>query len=94
MSVSDGVAPKPGLALVMLAGTLERLTARVGRELDPEASECDAVTDPRLAESLAELVAYAEGCREVIDDPVVFAALEEGQGARSGQSAGLELRRC
>jgi hypothetical protein len=61
--------------LEVLATTLERLTARVTRDLDVDAGEGVPPEDPVWAETIACVAAYARECAEVLDEPRLAAAL-------------------
>jgi alkylhydroperoxidase family enzyme len=61
--------------LEVLAITLERLTARVTRDLDVDAGEGVLPEDPVWAETIARVAAYARECAEVLDEPRLAAVL-------------------
>ena len=61
--------------VTVLATTLERLTARVCRDLDVDASESVLPDDPFWADTISQLVEYSRECAEVLDEPGITAAL-------------------
>lgn len=61
--------------ITSVAEALERLAARVRRDLDVDASEGVPPADPAWAETIAGVVAYARECAEVLNDPAVFSVL-------------------
>lgn len=77
--LSDTV--RPGIAepqaITVLVETLERLGARIDRDLNVEAGEAAAPDDPRWAATLSSFVAFAEECMAVLDDPRVVSALSD-----------------
>ena len=62
--------------VVQLAEALERLTARVERDCNLEASEGAGPADPQWARILDELATVGDECRAVLDHPAVIEALE------------------
>jgi len=64
-------------AVAVLVDALERLGARITRDLNVEASEAAAPEDPRWAATLEGVVSFAERCLGVLDDPRVLSALAE-----------------
>jgi hypothetical protein len=56
---------------VLLATTLERLTARVSRDLDMDAGEGVLPEDPFWADTISKLAEYAHECAEVLNGPQV-----------------------
>jgi hypothetical protein len=61
--------------VALLAVSLERLGARVSRDLDIDAAEGVPPEDPIWAETIAGVAVYARECLAVLDDPRVAAAL-------------------
>lgn len=61
--------------VAVLAVTLERLTARVCRDLDVDAGESVLPDDPFWADTISELAEYARGCAEILDEPQITAVL-------------------
>jgi hypothetical protein len=59
----------------MLAEALDRLGARIHRDLHVESREAAPVSDPDLARTLAQFSAYADECLETLEDARVVAAL-------------------
>jgi hypothetical protein len=57
--------------VVLLATTLERLTARVSRDLDMDAGEGVLPEDPFWADTISKLAEYAHECAEVLNEPQV-----------------------
>ena len=62
-------------AAVAVAHALERLIAVIERELNAEASEGVAATDPAWADAIATVVTAAEASYAVLDRPDVTRAL-------------------
>lgn len=77
--MSTIVTPKTAQqqAVAVLVDALERLGARITRDLNVEASEAAAPEDPRWAATLEGVVSFAERCLGVLDDPRVLSALAE-----------------
>ena len=67
-------------AVAVLADALERLGARITRDLNVEAGEGAAPEDPRWADTLSGFVTFADQCLGVLDDPRVISALAAGVG--------------
>jgi hypothetical protein len=61
--------------VTVLVEALERLGARIDRDLNVEAGEAAAPEDARWAATLSSFVAFADECMEVLDDPRVVSAL-------------------
>jgi hypothetical protein len=61
--------------VALLAVSLERLAARVSRDLDADVAEGVPPEDPVWAETIAGVALYARECLAVLDDPRVTAAL-------------------
>jgi len=61
--------------LVSLATTLERLTARVSRDLDADAGESVLPDDPFWADTISRLAEYARECAEILNEPRISAVL-------------------
>ena len=72
--VKDSV-PRNGGPGAVLATTLERLTARVSRDLDVDAGESVLPDDPFWADTISRLADYARECAEVLDEPRITAVL-------------------
>lgn len=73
-------APGPGTtqderAALAMAMALERLVAVIDRELNAEASEGVAMTDPAWADAIAIVVNAAESSSAVLDQPEVLSVL-------------------
>jgi len=62
-------------AVTILASTLERLVARITRDLDVDAAEGVPPDDPEWAATITGVAAFARECASVLDEPAVFAAL-------------------
>jgi hypothetical protein len=73
---SVAAVPAPYVdAVNVLAQALDRLGARIHRDLHVESMEGAPVADPQLAATLAAFSAYADDCLEVLDDARVLAVL-------------------
>lgn len=59
----------------LLAASLERLAARVSRDLDADVAEGVPPEDPAWAETISSVATYARECVAILDDPRVVAAL-------------------
>ena len=68
-------SPDSADLVAVLATTLERLTARVSRDLDVDAGESVLPDDPFWADTISRLAEYARECAEVLDEPRISAAL-------------------
>jgi hypothetical protein len=68
-------SPDSADLVAVLATTLERLTARVSRDLDVDASESVLPDDPFWADTISRLAEYARECAEVLDGPRIGAVL-------------------
>ncbi len=66
-------------AVELLASSLERLAARVSRDLDADVVEGVPPEDPIWAETIGGVAAYARECLAILDDPRVAAALVAAQ---------------
>jgi hypothetical protein len=64
----------------LLAASLERLAARVSRDLDADVAEGVPPEDPAWAETISGVATYARECLAILDDPRVVAALVAPQG--------------
>jgi hypothetical protein len=73
-SDKDASPDSADLATV-LATTLERLAARVIRDLDVDAGESVLPEDPFWADTISRLAEYARECVEVLDEPRITAVL-------------------
>jgi hypothetical protein len=62
-------------AITAVAIALERLVARITRDLDVDAAEGVPPDDPEWAATIAGVVSYARECVAVLDEPIVFKAL-------------------
>lgn len=62
-------------AITAVAISLERLVARITRDLDVDASEGVLPDDPEWAATIAGVVAYARECAAVLDEPLVLKEL-------------------
>ena len=56
--------------------SLERLVARIHRDLDCDAGESPQITDPYWARVVEDLVDFARECGRVVTDPTVVAVLD------------------
>jgi len=74
-SPSAPTAASTADALAVVATALERLAARISRDLDVDAGEGVPPDDPEWAETIAGVAAYARACASVLDEPEVFALL-------------------
>jgi hypothetical protein len=63
----------------LLAASLERLAARVSRDLDADVAESVPPEDPVWAETISGVAAYARECVAILDDPRVASALATAQ---------------
>jgi hypothetical protein len=72
-ALTDSV--QPYAAVTVLAEALDRLGARIHRDLHVESREAAPVSDPDLARTLVKFSAYADECLEVLEDARVLAAL-------------------
>jgi hypothetical protein len=63
----------------LLASSLERLAARVSRDLDIDVAEGVPPEDPIWAETIGGVAAYARECLAILDDPRVAAILMAAQ---------------
>jgi hypothetical protein len=61
----------PRSVVLTLATALERLGARITRDLDTEANDGAPPEDARWAAAIEGVVRYAEECLRVLDDPFV-----------------------
>jgi hypothetical protein len=68
-------SPDPADLAAVVATTLERLTARVIRDLDVDAGESVLPDDPFWADTISRLAEYARECAEVLDEPRITAVL-------------------
>lgn len=66
-------------AVTVLAAALDRLGARIHRDLHVESSHIDLSADPELASTLTGFSAYADECLTVLDNPAVTRALAAAQ---------------
>jgi hypothetical protein len=66
---------QPYAAVTVLAEALDRLGARIQRDLHVESREAAPVSDPDLAMTLAKFSAYADECLEALEDARVLTAL-------------------
>lgn len=71
MNQSKDASPESADLARVLAATLERLTARVCRDLDVDASESILPDDPFWADTISRLAEYARKCAEVLNEPRV-----------------------
>jgi hypothetical protein len=70
-------------AVTVLADALDRLGARIHRDLNVETGEAAPASDPELAATLVRFSAYADECLEALDDVRVLAALIAAKQATS-----------
>lgn len=70
-----GQVPPYAEAVTVLAEALDRLGARIHRDLHVETREAAPVSDPQLAATLASFSAYTDDCLQALDDARVLAAL-------------------
>lgn len=75
MNAVKDASPESADLVTVLATTLERLTARVCRDLDVDAGESVLPDDPFWADTISRLAEYARECAEVLDEPRVTAVL-------------------
>jgi hypothetical protein len=84
MSLGGRVSGEPEAELVVLvAASLERLAARVSRDLDADAVEGVLPDDPAWAETVTGVALYARECVSVLDDPRIAAVLASAPGIGS-----------
>ena len=69
--------------LLKVAHTLERLAARVERDLDTDAGEGVPPQDAHWIQILAGVADYAQSCLAVLDEPAVLARLTAAIEARA-----------
>ncbi len=67
----------PTQAVAVLVDALERLGARISRDLNVEAGEAAAPEDPRWAATLEGVVSFADQCLGVLDEPCVQRVLAQ-----------------
>lgn len=79
MSMTTTSGSEQGQAVAVLVEALERLGARITRDLNVEAGEAAAPEDPRWAATLEGVVTFADKCLGVLDDPCVLRALAEAE---------------
>jgi hypothetical protein len=84
--------------LLKVADTLERLAARVGRDLDSDAGEVVPPEDAHWVQTLAGITDYAQSCLAVLDEPAVLARLTAAMDSRDELmpigSTDRRLQRC
>lgn len=78
-------------AVTVLADALDRLGARIHRDLNVETSESAPASDPELAATLVRFSAYADECLEALDDARVLAALMATKQVAKPDERGCEL---
>jgi hypothetical protein len=84
VSTIKDTSPDPVDLVTVLATTLERLTTRVSRDLDVDASESVPPDDPFWADTISRLAEYARKCAEVLDEPRITAMLTAPAVASAG----------
>lgn len=75
MSTANVPAAATADTVTLVATALERLVARITQDLDVDASEGVALDDPEWAATIEGVVAYAQECASVLDEPAVFEVL-------------------
>lgn len=70
-------------AVTVLATALDRLGARIHRDLHVETSHIDLSSDPRLASMLTGFSAYADECLTVLNNPAVTSALTAARASQA-----------
>jgi hypothetical protein len=75
MNPIKDASPESADLVTALATTLERLAARVCRDLDVDAGESVLPDDPFWADTIIRLAEYARECAEVLDEPRITEAL-------------------
>jgi hypothetical protein len=76
VSATADIASEASPELVeVLAVALERLAARISRDLDVDAGEGVPPEDPVWAQTIAEVAVYARECAEVLDQPRIASVL-------------------
>jgi hypothetical protein len=75
MSIGSSTVSAHTEAITAVAIALERLVARITRDLDVDAGEGVPPGDPEWATTIAGVVSYARECAAVLDEPVVFKTL-------------------
>jgi hypothetical protein len=70
-------------AVTVLATALDRLGARIHRDLHVESSYIDLSGAPGLAETLAGFSAYADECLAALDNPAVIDALAVSRASQA-----------
>lgn len=75
MNPIKDASPETADLVTVLAATLERLTARVCRDLDVDAGESVLPNDPFWADTISRLADYARECAEVLDEARITAVL-------------------
>lgn len=74
MGVGDSITV-PVNVVTTLATALERLGARINRDLNPESSEGTLPDDSAWASTIVDVVSYAETCLAALNEPHVVEAL-------------------
>lgn len=75
MNPVKDASPESTDLVAVLATTLERLSARVCRDLDVDAGESVLPDDPFWADTISRLAEYARECAEILDEPRITAVL-------------------
>lgn len=75
MNAVKDTSPESADLVAVLATTLERLTARVSRDLDVDAGESVLPNDPSWADTISRLAEYARECAGILDEPRIAAML-------------------
>ncbi|MGH9252210.1 MAG: hypothetical protein ACRD0W_22245 [Acidimicrobiales bacterium] len=84
--MSIDIAPEAATSnevLLTVATSLERLAARVERDLDADAAEGAPPEDAQWVDALAGVVQYAQSCLAVLDEPAVLERLRAALAARA-----------
>ena len=77
MPIQTTVSTQTALrAASAVADSLERLVGRIHRDLNCDAAESPAITDPYWSGVLDDLVAFAGECGRVVADPDVIEVLD------------------
>jgi hypothetical protein len=77
-------AADAAVTVQMLVASLERLEARIHRDLNAETGEAAEIADPVWAKTLRDFTAYAEECMDVLGDERVLMLLDQHAGQSSG----------
>jgi hypothetical protein len=86
-----GAAAPYADAVTVLATALDRLGARIHRDLHVDSTDSALGTDPQVTKLLVGFSAYADECLAALDDATVQAALAAAGTAAHQQSSASDL---